>query len=208
MVVKFARFCRVFRRRRAFTIVSFVLFCISCLWYFGFVSQEEPIEYHHVRFGEHNQCANTINRHSMPKVSSGPKKLILFYTTIFDRITVFYPEEYKCCEPFHCEITTNKSKLLQSDAVIFHGRDLPKAKHMPIKPRNAKQRWVFYSLESPIHSKIVPSEYNGMFNWTMTYERRSDIFEPYGFYTKKITRQSTGLYVIVLRTLIYLGRVC
>jgi galactoside alpha-1,3-fucosyltransferase 4 len=182
MVAKFTRFRRVFHRRSTVTVVAFLLSCLSCLWFFGFVYQEtEPIEYHHVRFGKHDEC-----RHykTMPKASDGRKKLILFYTPIYGRFTVFYPEEYQCCEPLNCEITTDKSKLLESDAVVFHGRDLPLAKQMP-KRRTPRQRWVFFTHESPYHSKIVASEYNGMFNWTMTYERRADLYIPYWHYTRK-----------------------
>ena len=182
MVAVIYRFRRVFHRRSTITIVVFVLSCLSCLWFFGFVYQKpEPTEYHHVRFGKHDECRHYKN---IRKISHGRKKLILFYTTIFDRITVFYPEEYDCCEPLNCEITTDKRRLLESDAVVFHGRDLPLAKHMP-KQRTASQRWVFFSHESPFHSKLVPSDYNDMFNWTMTYERRADLYMPYGHYSRK-----------------------
>ncbi len=192
MVAKFTRFCRVFYRRRTLTIVIFLLSCFSCLWLFGFVYRKaEPVEYNHVHFGKHDECARY---RSAPKVSNGRQKLILFYTTIYKRITVFYPEEYQCCEPLNCEITTDKSRLLESDAVLFHGRDLPSGKHMP-KQRTPKQRWVFFTHECPFHSKIVASDYNGMFNWTMTYERRADVYLPYGYYTKKIDgKKLTGLY--------------
>ena len=197
MVGKLVRFCRVFHRRRVFTIAFFFLSGLSCLWYFGFVLElKEPIEYHHVRFGEHNECAYYK---SGTKASNAHRKLILFYTTIFDRIVVFHPDEYKkCCEPFNCEITTDKSRLMQSDAIVFHGRDLPKGKDMP-KQRTAKQRWVFFSHESPYHSKLVTREYNDMFNWTMTYERRADIFEPYGYYSKKIPGKNEGWYLFLTK---------
>ncbi|XP_028395424.1 alpha-(1,3)-fucosyltransferase fut-1-like [Dendronephthya gigantea] len=184
MVVKFSRFCRISNRRCVLVYIFFLLFCLSFLWFF--VHQTIPVEYHHVRFGEHHECTS---HKFIPKVA-GQKRLILFYTTIFDRVTVFYPNELQCCEPFNCEITTDKSRLLESDAVVFHGRDLPLGVKMP-KQRTAKQRWVFYSMENPFYSKIVTSDYNGMFNWTMTYERRSDVYEPYGYYTKII--QSTPI---------------
>lgn len=179
MFGKFPRFRRVCNRRCVLGFFLFLLFCLSCFWFF--VHQTIPVEYDNVRFGEHHECTNYKY---IPKVA-GPKKLILFYTTIFDRITVFYPDELQCCEPFNCEITIDKSRLLQSDAVVFHGRDLPPGAFMP-RERTAKQRWVFYTMENPFNSKIVASDYNGMFNWTMTYERRSDIYQPYGYYTKKI----------------------
>lgn len=179
-----------FRRNFYVRLTLFLLLFLLFLWLV--YELEEPVEYKHVHFGKHNLCTHNKD---VPYVSNyGRKKVILFYTTIFDRITVFYPEELDCCEPFNCEITTDRNRLLQSDAVIFHGRDLPKAKLMPTQ-RTAEQRWVFYTHESPFHSKIMPSDYNSMFNWTMTYERRADIYEPYGLYAKNLNiRNGKGLY--------------
>ena len=71
-----------------------------------------------------------------------------------------------------CRLTNNRSLIEQSDAIIFHIRDLNVASDMPTF-RSAQQRWVFYIVESPPHTfqeetlKYLPQHY--WFNWTFTY---------------------------------------
>ncbi|XP_078351112.1 4-galactosyl-N-acetylglucosaminide 3-alpha-L-fucosyltransferase FUT5-like [Oculina patagonica] len=45
------------------------------------------------------------------------------------------------------------------------------------------QIWVYFDLENPANTQLDPSEFDGMFNWTMTYENNADIHLPYGSYT-------------------------
>ncbi|XP_068749382.1 3-galactosyl-N-acetylglucosaminide 4-alpha-L-fucosyltransferase FUT3-like [Montipora capricornis] len=85
-----------------------------------------------------------------------------------------------------CKFTHKQRELEVSDAVVFHGRDLPSVSHMKNieKRKPSKQRWVFYVLESPINTHLHFASLNGLFNWTMTYRIDSDIFLPYGYYTR------------------------
>ncbi|EDO40397.1 predicted protein, partial [Nematostella vectensis] len=94
----------------------------------------------------------------------------------------------------HCRLTYNKSELTISDAVVFHGRDLPSVKHMKelIKQKPPSQRWVFFILENPHHTWKPLDKLNGMFNWTMTYRRDSDIFAPYGMYYEDPSNKRTS----------------
>ena len=183
----------MYLRRNRFFLLIIIVFCTALFYIVGlFLNKNVEYKhdgYKHVLFGGH-RCPATRTKDVRTK--GVRKKLILFYTNIFDHIPVFYTDRLKCCEPFECEITLDKSKILQSDAVVFHGRDLPKADEMPTHLRTAKQRWIFYTMENPYHSKIVAKDYNEMFNWTMTYERRADIYEPYGFYAKKIDGTGTA----------------
>lgn len=121
-------------------------------------------------------------------------KLILFYTPLFGRLPWpgltnnynFTHWNRVPCRVQACKITYNKSHLIHSDAVIFHGRDLPSTAHMKqilsVKPFN--QRWVYFMHESPKFTYYDPSLYNGFFNWTMSYRRDSDFFVPYRTYTQ------------------------
>lgn len=75
----------------------------------------------------------------------------------------------------------------KADAIIIHLHrtrgvdDLPK--NVEFKKRMS-QRWVFLTDESPLHtfldSKQQLSNYNGLFNWSMTYRMDSDVPVPYG----------------------------
>ena len=112
--------------------------------------------------------------------TSQKRKVILFYTTVFGAkpSTIWSTTSLDTCE-VPCRISDDKSSLLQSDAVIFHGRDMPET--MPTR-RTTNQRWVYFIQENPHYTSPEPLKYNGMFNWTMTYKRSSDVWAPYGTY--------------------------
>ncbi|RXG54879.1 hypothetical protein Avbf_14000 [Armadillidium vulgare] len=51
--------------------------------------------------------------------------------------------------------------------------------------RKRQQRWILYERESPPNSSEHPQGLEGVFNWTMTYRRDSDIVSGYGETYKK-----------------------
>lgn len=108
-------------------------------------------------------------------------KVILFYTKIFRvRPTSIWSEtSLQSCPVPWCIISDDKGLLRDSDAVIFHGRDMPSV--LPTE-RSTNQRWVYFVQENPHYTSPEPSKYNGVFNWTMTYKRSSDVWVPYGSY--------------------------
>lgn len=121
-------------------------------------------------------------------------KVVLFYTTLFGRSP--WPglaNNYNFthwnnigCRVQACRITYNRSELLISDAVLFHGRDLPDVLHMRniVKKKPSKQRWIYFMHESPKFTYYDPALYNGFFNWTMSYRKDSEFFVPYRTYTR------------------------
>ncbi|KAH6926653.1 hypothetical protein HPB50_020852 [Hyalomma asiaticum] len=78
-----------------------------------------------------------------------------------------------------CLITNDPLLVEHSDAVVFHVLNmtidsLPSRRHM-------WQKWVFYLMESPPHTRFIHFNHTRrMFNWTMTYRRDSDVYVPYG----------------------------
>ncbi|XP_032240872.2 3-galactosyl-N-acetylglucosaminide 4-alpha-L-fucosyltransferase FUT3-like [Nematostella vectensis] len=86
----------------------------------------------------------------------------------------------------NCKLTYNKSEFSRSNVVLFRSRDMPSVPELRelSKTRTSGQRWVFLTLENPHHTYIDLKRLNGLFNWSMTYRRDSDIFAPYGFYKK------------------------
>ncbi|XP_068749661.1 3-galactosyl-N-acetylglucosaminide 4-alpha-L-fucosyltransferase FUT3-like [Montipora capricornis] len=121
-------------------------------------------------------------------------KLVLFYTPLFGRIPWpglktdhdFTHSRGIGCREQACRITYNRNDLIKSDAVLFHGRDLPSVSHMvQMKKRKlAQQRWIYFMHESPVNDFTDVASYNGLFNWTMTYRKASDFFLPYRHYTR------------------------
>ena len=125
-------------------------------------------------------------------------KLILFYTPLFGRLPWrgletsynFTHWGHKACREINCRITYDKAFILSADVVLFHGRDMPSVSEMRKMSigRSAAQRWVYFMHENPIFTYYDPGLYNGLFNWTMTYRRDSDIFIPYRFYAPLTTK--------------------
>ena len=114
--------------------------------------------------------------------SSSPFKLILLWTDFwgasdwevgrgqepFDRLQCFVRS---------CSFTSNRSELPESDAVLFHIHQLEE--HIPQK--RPGQIWIFFMLESPGWSHNWNyKKWKGLFDWTMTYRRDSDIRLQYG----------------------------
>ena len=74
-----------------------------------------------------------------------------------------------------CRLTNNRSLIEESLVVIFHMHDFD-VDDLP-KFRSPEQRWVFFNMESPLHTrkdailKNLPQKYQ--FNWTLTYRLES-----------------------------------
>ena len=51
--------------------------------------------------------------------------------------------------------------------------------------RSLEQRYIYFSLESPVHDHLNYSRLSDFFNWTMTYRRDSDVFAPYGSFIRR-----------------------
>ena len=134
-----------------------------------------------------------INSSSTRKESSSSKqKLILLYTALFGRVPwPHVPYHYNftdldgsACTVNSCKVTYDKTKLSESDLVIFHGRDLPNVDELRklSSKRTKNQAWIFFMHESPLYSYFNETEYNGIFNWTATYRVDSDIMVPYHYH--------------------------
>jgi hypothetical protein len=103
-------------------------------------------------------------------------KKIFFWNAFFDKKDFSYgigfktPFEMHNCPVTNCELINNKSRLVESDLVLFHMRDI--MDDLP-SSRPRYQRWVFVLYESPVHARDF-TELNGIFNYTSTYEIDSD----------------------------------
>ncbi|XP_048415078.1 alpha-(1,3)-fucosyltransferase 7 [Stegostoma tigrinum] len=93
------------------------------------------------------------------------------------------PREDVCLDLYgvaNCILTHNRSMFDRADVVVFHHRELQlKSSSLPQLARPPNQKWLWVSLESPSNTKRI-HQFNGYFNWTMTYRTDSDIFIPYG----------------------------
>ena len=127
-------------------------------------------------------------------------KVILLYTTWFGHQfwngmegSKLYNFFEKCPKPKNCLLTYDRSWLSKADITIFHGRDVEMEKNSYYSPRVLKEMrkavpkdkpWVYLSHENPQKDLSYYQPYDGLFNMTATFDRRSDIFVAYGTYLK------------------------
>ncbi|GAB6020694.1 hypothetical protein CHUAL_003363 [Chamberlinius hualienensis] len=115
-------------------------------------------------------------------------KRILYWTPFYSSTDYYFgfgqqPFLNKCKQSagftkVQCETTSNRSLLNSSDAVIFHIRDL-NYDDIP-KWRKPDQIWIFFLMESPQNTnRPAARQLDGIFNWTMTYRRDSDVPNAY-----------------------------
>ncbi len=115
-------------------------------------------------------------REKIHSTSSSSKPLILFWNerTMFGNKQL---TEARWCPIRECELTHDKTRLYESDLVVTHMVD--KIDDMPVNyMRSMHQRWIFYLLESPVHSKDY-TKYNGFYNMSSTYKHDSDFTVSY-----------------------------
>ncbi|XP_052805961.1 4-galactosyl-N-acetylglucosaminide 3-alpha-L-fucosyltransferase FUT6-like [Mya arenaria] len=90
------------------------------------------------------------------------------------------------CSYTNCKVTTDRSTLNGSSAVVFSVADTGMGSRPPLtsNERNPNQAWIFYTLESPYNilwqQDHKRTEWLNVFNWSWTYKPDSDIFHPYG----------------------------
>ncbi|KAK8781517.1 hypothetical protein V5799_017140 [Amblyomma americanum] len=93
--------------------------------------------------------------------------------------------------PVPCFLTNNRSLIRTVDAVVIHDRDAD-GNNLP-KYRAPHQRWVYWNLESPAHSRPQQmKKLKKVFNWTYTYRRDSDVWHPYSFVARLTPERSSS----------------
>ena len=103
-----------------------------------------------------------------------PKVILLwakpgYYSSNVDKENVLKNVQ---CPVTNCEISTNKSKINESDFVLVHMNDPIKE---PPEYRPQFQRWIFSIYESPYLSYIDYKKWKNFFNMTSTYKIGSDL---------------------------------
>ena len=110
------------------------------------------------------------------------KRLILLWTTFWR--TQFWTEVDTLGMPGcarSCDVTTDKSKIAEADAILFHWGDLWWWTQLPVY-RRPNQIWAFFNLEPP-HKQSNLAKWNNVFNWSISYRQDSTVFVPFGSYS-------------------------
>ncbi|KAK3891316.1 hypothetical protein Pcinc_004760 [Petrolisthes cinctipes] len=132
---------------------------------------------------------STNNATKQSSTSTRPKKILFyggFYGSKKQWKRMLRNMNLRDCPERKCVFTTKDSEASTADAVVFHYiefalSDLPKV-------RLPHQRYVWLNTESSERltqanqGRLRHSHWSdaGVFNWTMTYHRSSDIYMPYG----------------------------
>ncbi len=109
-------------------------------------------------------------------------KLILIWNEFFTEIMTFYdtgghmPFVKNNCPVQNCALTTNRSRLAESNLVVVNARDSHLS--LPNCPKNEKQHWMFSQFESPVYSYDY-RQYNNRFDSSATYRTDSTVFGAY-----------------------------
>lgn len=86
----------------------------------------------------------------------------------------------------HCRLSYLDEDLNRADAVVFHLHMTKGVHELPSKRGKPGQIWIFMTDESPLHTFLYEAEnrdisdYDGIFDWSMTYRTDSDVPVPYG----------------------------
>ncbi|GIY71338.1 alpha-(1,3)-fucosyltransferase C [Caerostris darwini] len=120
------------------------------------------------------------------------KKTIFLATPYF---TLWNPDHYYffhtgsetferySCPIYNCHVTKDPADISKADALLFHVRDIEVNSFPPY--HNPNQVWIMYSNEPPWLEVKDMRKFNGVFNWTMSYRRNSDVPMSYGFIGQK-----------------------
>ena len=157
--------------KKGLVLIGALTIGMICIYYFSKVP--------HLQHKQHSGLVN-LNVYQNFKRNNPSGRTVLFWTSFFDRDDFNVGMEttpFLKCPVKQCFTTNDRRLLNQSDAVIFHIRDLD-MNDLPYM-RLGHQRWIFYLLESPINTFNSLQKLTNMFNWTMTYRQDSDIYRPY-----------------------------
>ena len=158
------------------------MYCLCVVWWLSKSGQDR------IPYSRHRDNSET--------------RLILFGNTFWGDTTWEIgegSEVFANCPVNNCYLTSDKSRIAKSDAVLFHVHEVDT---FPEYERPIKQRWVFFMLESPQFSAntVYRSEpWRSAFNWTMTYKLDSDIPIPYG-HIERVPRKSTKDYLTISKS--------
>ena len=181
---------------------------------FADANSKQVVKEHYKPFREKNA---PWYHHWYDRLRQG-RKIILLYTTWFDQKEwlglaghALYQRMDNCEKAKNCLLTYDRSWIKEASGVLFHGRDLEFHQHtfysgMQLrdvrKGLPSTQKWIFLSHENPLNDVNVYKPYDGVFNWTATFRRKSDIFIPYQSYalrakpeqvTRNYAKEKTGL---------------
>lgn len=116
-------------------------------------------------------------------------KLILIYTPLWGKKPWWnIPYDYnfthlngQLCDERRCQVTYEHNRMKESDAVLFHARDMMSLTPSQVRSlrRDSKQQWIWFNHENPYMTWVDLTGWDDAFNLSITYRADSDIYRPY-----------------------------
>ncbi|XP_035020986.1 alpha-(1,3)-fucosyltransferase 7 [Hippoglossus stenolepis] len=152
---------------RVFLILIIPISFLSAMFFYSVLENELHQQKYH---------PNVSQRISQRNIS------ILLWTWPFGRSYSLAGD--KCLAMYNisrCFLTDNTAAFSTADVVVFHHQEISRGvSSLPLHlHRPASQHWVWMSMEPPVNN-VNLAQFNGIFNWTMSYRRDADISIPYG----------------------------
>ncbi|CAD5111599.1 DgyrCDS894 [Dimorphilus gyrociliatus] len=92
------------------------------------------------------------------------------------------------CRIDACNLVSDKSYLETAEALIFFTPSFYPQVSIPNRfPKHKRppyQKWIVHLMESNVYGWLDTAKYAGYYNWTMSYQRHSDVYTPFGHYEK------------------------
>ncbi|XP_046551400.1 alpha-(1,3)-fucosyltransferase C-like [Haliotis rubra] len=124
------------------------------------------------------------------KAPNSSHKTILLWTSLFDNSTWTLPNlNIRSCPnyyPSKCDLTTDRTRLVSSDALLFHIGDVYKLPSI----RRSDHIWVIFNMEALPNIRQSFKHFNGLFNWTSWYRTDSTVPMSYGYALKRSIRDT------------------
>ncbi|XP_021359690.1 alpha-(1,3)-fucosyltransferase C-like isoform X2 [Mizuhopecten yessoensis] len=119
-----------------------------------------------------------------------PKPKPVIQVTYYNRPAWISQHVFDTCKD-RCEMISS-SRYKNSDVVVFHAPTLYLG--TPLKKYRG-QTWVFHDMEPP---SLVPNfkRWKRLFNWTLSYRRDADIFNPYSTFTRRTDAEKNDIHKI------------
>lgn len=108
-----------------------------------------------------------------------------------------YRDPFEHCSVQNCQLTYSNEDLVSADAVLFHLHRLEGRQDVPERG-HSQQIYVYLTDESPRHTFMSfkggqMKDFNGLFNWSMSYRSDSDVPVPYGRTTTTTTTTTASV---------------
>lgn len=183
------------RNRRTFGII---LLIICVIFWTNVVIELDSAHRGHVLVTSENILYENVSYFTVldkKEVARKNSPTILLYSTFFGEMKWYEESKHVFSSVCNnsCTLTNNKSQISIADAIVFHladitwqGQALTGFKFSFPTYRSADQVWILYNLEPMTMIWGDMTAWQGLFNWTMSYMRSSDVYTPYGI-ARKLT---------------------